>query len=365
MSQDMELSIRKLAASHPSILLRQLSILAALLQGRAHMDIYVLRLEYHLSLFHQVMGILELLQPQIFQNIYQSGLHSALECYFTLMRHHGQTKEAFSILCRFMDFLQNYTNQNTGQALKFIEPYTELMQDLASFNRNLISLQQIVQGLSLLKHKNRTTLKDSVADGSDNSRTIEQPGTSAVALGEGTSSLAPSEIDTDSRGAAAVILAPFNKPDIAPQHWSALVQVFKKKSVIDDIMSPLNEIEYITFKKPALLDDVFDKLLELLFHSSPNVRTQAHNLLTRHLKNNPGVTTTNANSVTAYIQCLNNEDVGIVQSALETLTEMVYCLNEYAPQILQTVFQLGIKSKINTYNHIRKCVLALLTQNAC
>lgn len=56
MSQNMELLLRKLAASHPTLVLRQIAMLATLLSGRAHMDLHVLRSGHHIPLFMQVVS---------------------------------------------------------------------------------------------------------------------------------------------------------------------------------------------------------------------------------------------------------------------------------------------------------------------
>lgn len=335
LSQDTELLLRKLAASHPSLFLRQLSVLSSLLQGRAHMDVFVLRGEYHLQLFSQVLGVLELLQPQLFEESYKDGLHSALECFFDLLQNHSSLKEVYSIIYRLMDFLQAYTNFNAARALSFIETYTDLLQYLSFNNRHILSLQQLVQGVSLLKHKSENNKIDEQLKNDENS------------------------------GAAAVILAPYTKFILAPPHWSALLNTVQNGNNSDEIYPALQEIDSITSKRAGLLDELFEKLINLLFSPSPSVRSISHVLLARHLKHNPGNCFVNSSALTAYVQCLTNKDVGIAISALETLTEIVICLQEFSSEILKTVFELGISSKLNTYSQIKKCVLALKTQHAC
>lgn len=335
LSQDTELLLRKLAASHPSLFLRQLSVLSSLLQGRAHMDVFVLRGEYHLQLFSQVLGVLELLQPQVFEESYKDGLHSALECFFDLLQNHSSLKEVYSIIYRLMDFLQAYTSFNAARALSFIETYTDLLQYLSFNNRHIVSLQQLVQGVSLLKHKSENNKIDEQIKNDENS------------------------------GAAAVILAPYTQFILAPPHWPALLNTVQNGNNSDEVYPALQEIDSITSKRAGLLDELFEKLINLLFSPSPSVRSISHVLLARHLKHNPGNCFVNSSALTAYVQCLTNKDVGIAISALETLTEIVICLQEFSSEILKTVFELGISSKLNTFSQIKKCVLALKTQHAC
>uniref|UniRef100_A0A336KFD9 CSON009829 protein n=1 Tax=Culicoides sonorensis TaxID=179676 RepID=A0A336KFD9_CULSO len=352
LSGDMVLIVRKLAASHPSLLLRELPVLAGLLQGRAHMDMFVLRIEHHLALFHEVLGLLELMQPKIFEDCYQESFHAALECYFQFLRFHGHTKDVFSILYRLVDLLQAYTAANTNTALKFIETYADLLQEIASNNRSFYGLNQLIQGLSLLKHKH-TKLETKIK--SEDTEIKQEPGTSSI----------ETDIKEDeSHGTAAVILAPYNKPDIAPPHWSKLISTLKHNQV-EDVLTTFEEIENITYKKPQLIEEIFDKILEYIFHPSSAIRNKAFTLLVRFMKYNPGNAAYNSSILTNYIQCLTSDDTSIVVSALEILTEVVLCLQEYASEILNTVFELGITSRVSAYSALRKCLLSLKTQQAC
>ena len=361
MSADMELIVRKLAASHPALILRQLSVIASLLQGRAHMDLHVLRSK-SLVLFNQVLGILELLQPHVFEESYQGGLHQALDCYFTLLRHHGRAKDTYLLMYRFMELLQAYTNKSASRALNFIEQYAELMQDLAMDNRNIIPLQQLVQGVSMLKHRHKHDFTN-VERSEDISHDEDiKPSTSSIIAEPASTSI---KEETDSSGAAAVILAPYLKQNLTPPQWPQLIKAVLRRNGGEEILASLQEIEIITHKRQGLLEPIFERILELLQSPLTAIRHIAHILLVRHLKYCPGNATTNAKALNSYCQCLRDADPLIVNSALETLTEMVICLQEYAAEILKTVFDCGINSKQNTFEPLRQCLLALKTQHAC
>lgn len=332
MSQHMELLLRKLAASHPSLVLRQISMMASLLQGRAHMDLHVLRQSYHIPLFIQVFGILELLQPLIFEPDYRTSLHSALECYFSLYQNHGTTKDTFDLMYRFMEFLQIYTQKDSANAWKFIEPHTDLIEDLAADNRMIIPLQQLVQGVSLIKYKQNKR------NDTDNSSATQS-----------------------NTGASAIILTPYTKT-LNQTLTKLLIEIQHRSN--DEVLSPLQELEIITTKRQVPLESIHERLLTLISSSTVSIRQSAYLLLIRHLKSNPGNLSVNANTLAVYVQCLRQKDTGVVISALQYLTEMVICLQEYSSEILRNAFEMGIKSKINTFEHIRKCILALKTQHA-
>lgn len=338
MSANMELMLRKLAASHPALVLRQVSMLASLLQGRAHMDMHVLRSGHHIPLFMQVFGILELLQPHIFEPSYRGSLQLALECYLTLFHNHGATKDTFHMMFRFMEFLQLYTQTDAHNALKFIEPHVELMEDLAADYRVIMPLQMLVQGVSLLKYKrHKKSTTKTIDDASD----------------EPNNSLA---------SASAVTLTPYTKT--LSQNLKKIIAEIQRRSG-EDVLAPLQELETVTSKRHVPLEPIHEQLLKLIGSSTLGIRCSAYTLLVRHLKSNPGIGAVNASTLAVYVQCLRDKDSAIVLSALEHLTEIVICLQEHASEILRNVFDLGIKSKMNTFEHIRRCVVALKTQHAC
>lgn len=412
MSAEMELIVRKLAATHPALMLRHLSVLAALLQGRAHMDWPAVR-QRSLPLFNQVLGLLELLQPHLFAETHRDALHQAMDCYFTLLRHHGH-KDIYILLYRFMELLQAYTNHNANRALHYVEQYAELMQHLSQRNRNVAPLQQLVQGISLLKHRHAHDFRnlapaepeDQQSGGSGNnggagegdtaakasttnatltattsaastaaaSSTSSAAATSTAAIVSGnstpttlpqtTANAAGAGVEPDSTGAAAVILAPYTKNSLMPAQWPVLVSAALRRDGVD-ILPVLQEIENVTFKRHGLLEPLFERLLDLVDAPHQSVRSLAHELLVRHLKHQPGEAAVNDKALAAYVRCLRDNDPAVVQSALGTLTEMVICLQENAAEILQLVFDLGIRSKLNTSEPLRRCVLALKTQHAC
>lgn len=326
MSFNLELLLRKMTASHPMLVLRQIPMLASLLQGRAHMDLHVLRNSYHIPLFVEVFGILELLQPHIFDSVYQAPLHQMLECYFALFHNHGTTKDTFNLMYRLMEFLQLYTQTDSVNALKFLEPHIDLIEDLAADNRIVVPLQQLVQGLSLLKYKQ------------------------------------PNADDTKTTDASAVVLTPYMKT--LNQNLTKLIAEIQKRTG-DEVLAPLQELENVTTRRQVPLESIFERLLKLISSSSQSIRISAYTLLIRHLKSNPGNADINASTLAVYVQCLRDQDSAVALTALEFLTKMTICLQEYASEILRDVFEMGIKSKMNTFEQIRRCVLALKTQHAC
>lgn len=311
LSSDTELSLRKFAATHPILLLRELPLIASLLAGRGHMDLHVLRHEHHIAFFNQILGILDLLQPMIFDDIYMSSLHKALNCYFTLLQNHG--KDLYGMIYRVMDFVKSYAAANPSGAHILIDDNIDLFAGLFARNKGCFPLQQIMSSTQFL------------------SKGISVP---ALTLKQET-----------------------NQPNSVAKLGNP------SKMSHEELLSTLQEIDYQSNKKPAPLLEIFGKLNELIFNDSSDVRNLAHSLLLKMLKYNPGNTVINATCFNAYLQCLHSDDVNISSSVLENLTEIVLSLQEHALEILQCVFNLGITSKISTISPLRKCISAIKLQN--
>lgn len=88
-SRELELCARKMAAVHPILVLRQLPLLASSLMGWCDLEFSQFRSGHHLNLFTQVMGLLELLQPHLFNEEHRKGLEDTLENYFSCFQVGG------------------------------------------------------------------------------------------------------------------------------------------------------------------------------------------------------------------------------------------------------------------------------------
>lgn len=313
LGSDTELALRKFAASHPTLLLRELPLISSLLTGRGHMDLHVLRQEHHLTFFNQILGILDLLQPLIFEDIYTSGLHRSLQCFFNLLQNHGRDGFLYGVIYRVMEFVRSYAAVNPTGAYVLISNNNELFAELSAKNKGCFPLQQIVSSLQFLAK-----------------------GISVPALTSKQENNQPSSISK------------LGNPS---------------KMSHEDLLSTLQDIDYQTNKKPAMLVEIFGKLNELIFNDSADVRNVAHALLLKMLKHNPGNAVINSTCFNSYLQGLHSDDVNISSSVLENLTDIVLSLQEFALEILQCVFNLGITSKINTFAPLKKCINAIKLQH--
>ncbi|XP_073832821.1 integrator complex subunit 1 [Musca autumnalis] len=388
LSSDIELLIRKIAASHPALFLRQLGVLSSLIQGRGQLSLRVIRDEYHMHRFIQILRTLELLQPICFDDIYKEEFQSALKCYFTFFQQYSNVKEAYHILIKLIELLQSYINVNPSSALGFIEQheYVDVLMDLANRYNSISSLHQLVQGITLLQQKTSTSHNNNVdvkqefdfeessysANNNDN-----RPSTSTAAAGNVTpmetdssgttdspSNYQLSNLDINSRGAVTVAISgSLNKSTSISPHFANLIKIVKHSSAEDTILGPLQEIESFTSKRFNFLSELFDRLLELIFSSSAQIRSNAFILLIRHLKHNPGRTDVNRCTLNAYIQCLRDDNSSVAATAIDNLTDMCLLLQEHAIEILSVSFALGLKSKLNTSPQIKRVLQTIMLQH--
>lgn len=120
-SQDLEMCARKLASTHPVLVLRQLPMLAGCLKGRAQYDWSVLRSRGHFMLFGQILGLMELLQPYIFEQT--NTLCDLLDSYFLLLQFHGGSKDLSVLVGRIVVFIQNWIVKDVKGALKYLQEH--------------------------------------------------------------------------------------------------------------------------------------------------------------------------------------------------------------------------------------------------
>ncbi|KAM7343453.1 integrator complex subunit 1 [Cochliomyia hominivorax] len=372
-SSDTELLIRKMAASHPALFLRQMGVLSSLIQGRGQLSLRVIRDEYHMHRFIQILRTLELLQPLCFDDIYKEEFQSALECYFTFFKQYSNVKESYHILIKLIELLQAYINSNPSSALVFIEQYVDVLMDLANRYSSLQSLHQLVQGITLLQQKSSSSSLNNMdvkqdfdfEDTSSQDNRNNQVNTPMETdSSDSLSNYQLSNLDINSRGAVTfAISGSLNKSSSISPHFANLIKIVKHSSAEDTILGPLQEIESITSKRFNFLSELFDRLLELIFSPSAQIRSNAFILLIRHLKHNPGRTDVNRCALNAYIQCLRDDNPSVAATAIDNLSEMTLLLQEHAIEILAVSFSLGIKSRLNTNSQIKRVLQTIMLQH--
>ncbi|EDW71383.1 integrator complex subunit 1 [Drosophila virilis] len=367
LSTDTELLLRKLAASHPLLFLRHLGVLSSVMQGRGQNSMKALREEHHFHRFVQILRTLELLQPTIFEDAYKNEIQTTLSCYFTFFKHHSSVKEACQMLVKFVQVLQSYINCNPSSALLFIEQYVGILTELAFKYPSIVKLQVLVQAVALLQHKSYTSSELDDEEGKfEYELDYETKSNIKMFANEIESFDGSTNVQDVCRVSfPALTLGSYGKEnctDVSP-HIMDLIKIIKQSNIEDVILGPLQEMECLTSKRFVFINELFERLLELIFSPSAQIRSIAFIILIRHLKHNPGNSDVNQCTLNAYIQCLRDENSSVTATAIDNLLEICILLQEHAVEILCVAFSLGIKSCLNTNNQIRKVMQTLVVQH--
>ena len=147
--QEFEASARKLASSHPLLMLRNLPLVAASLKGRTDYDFSFFRSRNHMTLYNVSLGVLELLRPYVFRPEYADALDSALKCYFDMVySYYNRRDSIYGLIDRFVTFLHHYMDERPSRAVSLILKEGQMLPDLQKAMPNIASLRQLVAGIN-------------------------------------------------------------------------------------------------------------------------------------------------------------------------------------------------------------------------
>lgn len=317
-----EFICKKLASTHPVLLLRQLPMMTSLLRGRVHLEYHLFRHQNHVALFSCFLSILELLSPYVFKSEYCNDLNSILSLYMDVFQTYGSPKEIVQLLHRFFGFLLNYLAVKPGQARQFVHQYIDVLQDLASQQQDLISVRSILTG-TCMHYWGVSSSSESMESSPDVITGLQL---------------------NASQANMASILHRFSQ------------------DTSEDTLVALQELDNISYKKPVVLEHVVDQLKTLMQDSNLQFRMITFNLVMRYIKNNPS---RGQQFISTYLQCLESDQVDIVLTALEHLPEFVVLVQEYAIILLQKTFSIGMMKNINTATQIQRAISYLVAQSGC
>lgn len=136
---DYESSLRKMAATHPLLLLRQFSSLAAALRGRSHLDVFVLRSRNHLNVFSCTLGLAQQLSSSLFTPEHRQALEDMLNSFWSLFGNQRSVKESIGpLLQKFLQFLLDFVATAPFAASHCLQQHVPLLHDLQVINLSLV-----------------------------------------------------------------------------------------------------------------------------------------------------------------------------------------------------------------------------------
>ncbi|XP_045473416.1 integrator complex subunit 1 [Harmonia axyridis] len=310
-SADLNVCARKLASTHPILILRQLPMLAGSLKGRAQYDWNVMKNRGHLNLFRQIFGLMELLQPMIFEQT--KALGDLLDSYFLLLQYHGHSKDLYGLVQRLVIFIQNWMQKDIKLASKYLQDKGSIINEIQFYQP---AIRPLLSNISL--------------------PTGEQNTSSEILVG--------------------TVTPRVSEP--LPQNWCVLLAALQDTENI----SALYELEHLTAKRPELLKHTLHILYNCVKSSNGAIRSIAINLILKWLKFNPKAS---EEALSFILTSLDSDNGDIIISILERLPEIVCVMQEYAKIILTRVFKLGMKSTINTSVVIQDSINMLCLQSGC
>ncbi|XP_028909970.1 integrator complex subunit 1 isoform X1 [Ornithorhynchus anatinus] len=324
---DANMACRKLAVAHPILLLRHLPMTAALLHGRIHLNFQEFRQQNHLTFFVHVLGILELLQPQVFQAEHQGALWDCLRSFIRLLLNYRKSsRHLAAFISRFVQFIHKYITCNAPAAVSFLQKHSDPLHDLSSENNDLVMLKSVLAGLSLPS-------RSGPADrGSDEDRADESTAGSLPLV-------------------SVSLFTPLTAAEMTPY-----MKRLSRGQTVEDILEVLSDIDEMSRRRPEILGFFSTNLQRLMSSSEEACRHLAFNLALRSIQHNPSIA---ADFLPTYMYCLGSRDFEVVQTALKNLPEFTLLCQEHAAVLLHRAFLVGMYGQVDTSSQISEALKIL------
>ncbi|XP_071797108.1 integrator complex subunit 1-like isoform X1 [Asterias amurensis] len=343
-ADDANVACRKLAAEHPVLILRQLPMIAVLLQGRTHLNLREFRLRGHLLFFNHILGILQLLEPQLFDQD-PKVLHNIMEAYFPILPHCVVAKKALeSIITKVIQLLYQYSSHSPAKAQPLLQKHSVSLNNLSQIYPDIQQLKSLLASITLTSSSKDqsgpglvTNLLESTMD--------EIPGVGGR-----------EETYSPSLSAMMGVDATWDADD---------VKSFADKLALEEdsegMAEALNELEEKSSSAVGILQHFVVELSSQMTSCHKDCRQIAFTLVIRYIRHDPSV----ANKfLPAYMECLSSVDQEVVQTALKNLPEFTLLCQENAEVVLQKAFTVGVISKLSTVPLIAETLKLLSMDSA-
>ncbi|XP_056609183.1 integrator complex subunit 1 isoform X2 [Triplophysa dalaica] len=321
---DANLACRKLAVSHPVLLLRHLSMIAALLHGRIHLNMHEIRQQNHVTFFSDVLAILELLQPLVFHSDHQRALQDCLLSFIKVLQNFKRSSR-LPIINKFVQFIQKYITHDAASAVPFLQKHSDVLQGLSTENPDLVQLKSLLAGLTL-----------PVKSGSSESTAEDRD-------------------DDSSSGSLQLVNISAFLPLTAADMTKCLKKISRGEA-IEDVFEGLTEVDEKSKRNPEIIQYFVNDLQRLMSSPEEVCRNMAFSLALRCIQNIPSMA---AEFLPTFMYCLGSGNFDVVQTALRNLPEYVLLCQEHADILLHKAFLVGIYGQIDTSSMIAESLKVL------
>ncbi|MCI4392221.1 hypothetical protein PGIGA_G00143530 [Pangasianodon gigas] len=322
---DATLACRRLAVSHPVLLLRHLTMVAALLHGRIHLNLQEFRQQHHLTFFSDVLAILELLQPRVFHPDHQRALQDCLLSFIKVLQNFRRLSR-MPVINKFVQFIQKYITHDAAAAVPFLQKHSDILQALASENPDLVQLKSLLAGLTL-------PVKTGSSDITAEDRDAEDSSSGSLPLVSISASTALSSAD--------------------------MTKYLKKISggeAIEDVLDVLTELDEKSKRNPEIIQYFVNDLQRLMSSPEELCRNMAFSLALRCIQNTPSLA---SDFLPTFMYCMGSGNFDVIQTALRNLPEYVLLCQEHADILLHKAFLVGIYGQIDTSSVIAESMKVL------
>nr|XP_015804103.2 integrator complex subunit 1 isoform X1 [Nothobranchius furzeri]XP_054596128.1 integrator complex subunit 1 isoform X1 [Nothobranchius furzeri] len=322
---DANLACRKLAVSHPVLLLRHLPMIAGLLHGRVHLNMQEFRQQNHMTFFSNVLAILELLQPLVFYSDHQRALQDCLLSVMKVLQNFQRSRSPLIFINKFLQFTQNYITHDAAAAIPYLQKHSDILQNLCAENPDLVQLKSLLAGLTL-------PVKRSSAE-----VTTEERG------------------DDLSAGSLPLvnISASFS---LSAADMALYSKKMSKGEAVEDVLEVLTEVDEKSRRSPEIIQYFTNDLQRLMTSSEELSRNMAFSLALRCIQNNPRLAT---DFLPTFMYCMGSGNFDVVQTALRNLPEYSLLCQEHADILLHKAFLVGIYGQIDTSSVISESMKVL------
>ncbi|XP_053512969.1 integrator complex subunit 1 isoform X2 [Artibeus jamaicensis] len=322
---DANMACRKLAVAHPILLLRHLPMIAALLHGRTHLNFQEFRQQNHLTFFLHVLGVLELLQPQVFQSEHQGALWDCLLSFIRLLLNYRKSSRHLApFLSKFVQFTHTYITRSPAAAVAFLQKHSDALHDLSFDSSDLVMLKSLLAGLSLPSRDGRV---DQGLDEEDESSAGSLPLVSAS------------------------LFTPLTTAEVAPY-----MKRLSRGQTVEDLLEVLSDIDELSRRRPEVLGFFSTNLQRLMSSEEESCRNLAFSLALRSIQNDPSIA---ADFLPTFMYCLGSRDFEVVQTALRSLPEYTLLCQEHAAVLLHRAFLVGMYGQVDTSAQISEALRIL------
>ncbi|XP_054429276.1 integrator complex subunit 1 [Pteronotus mesoamericanus] len=313
---DANMACRKLAVAHPILLLRHLPMIAALLHGRTHLNFQEFRQQNHLTFFLHVLGVLELLQPQVFQSEHQVALWDCLLSFVRLLLNYRKSSRHLApFLSKFVQFAHKYVACSPQAAAAFLQKHADALHDLSFDSSDLVMLKSLLAGLSLPS-------RDGRADHGLDEEGEDESSAGSLPL------------------VSVSLFTPLTAAEMAPY-----MKRLSRGQTVEDLLEVLSDIDEMSRRRPEVLDFFSTNLQRLMSSEEESCRSLAFSLALRSIQNNPS---TAADFLPTFMYCLGSRDFEVVQTALRNLPEYTLLCQEHAAVLLHRAFLVGMYGQADT-----------------